>query len=110
MVNGFPELVYRDSKEDQLNLEPNALSIDLLRAVYRSPDLPLHVRMRAAGLAIPYECARLGITYNATESDFAALLDARIKRHQEAKLIEHQPQVETKPQLPRVPDRRFRRI
>jgi hypothetical protein len=48
------------------------------------------------------------------ENSFAALLDARIaklKPMDEAKLIEHSPpKVEVKPALPRVPDKRFRRI
>ena len=32
-MSGFPELVYEDRKEDRLGLGPNAMSIDLLRAV-----------------------------------------------------------------------------
>ena len=35
-MSGFPELVYEDRKEDRLGLGPNAMSIDLLRAVYRN--------------------------------------------------------------------------
>jgi hypothetical protein len=53
--------------------------------------------------------------------DFATLLDQRLKRLEEMKLLEAndakvidqletKPQVETKPPLARTPDRRFRRI
>jgi hypothetical protein len=111
-MSGFPELFYEDRKEDQLNLGPNGMSIDLLRQVYRNPSIPLPVRMRAAISCLPFETPKLAVTYQASESDFASLLDQRIKRYQEMKLIAHQPQpaVETRPPLPRVPDRRFRRI
>jgi hypothetical protein len=107
MVNGFPELVYKDRKEDQLDLGPNGTSLDLLRAVYRNPDLPLHTRMRAAMACLKHEHPSLGITFQTTnETDFAKLLDERIARHQ-GKLIEHRPQTETKP-MP-IADRRFLR-
>jgi hypothetical protein len=111
MVNGFPELIYKDGKEDQLDLGPNGTSLDLLRAVYRNSGLPLHTRMKAAMSCLPHEVPKLGITFQASESDFAKLLDERIKRH-EAKLIDHQPppSVEVKPPLARTGDRRFRRI
>jgi hypothetical protein len=90
----------------------------LLRAVYQNPEVPLSVRMRAAIAALPFEAPKLAVTYQASEQDFATLLDARIER---MKLIEQAkpeptnggkpaPQVEVKPPLPRVPDRRFRRI
>lgn len=82
----------------------------LLKEVYQNPEVPLPVRMRAAIAAIPFETPKLAVTAQVSENDFAALLDARIKRHEQAKLIEHQPQVETKPPLPRVPDRRYRRV
>jgi hypothetical protein len=58
---------------------------------------------------LPHEHPKLGITFQASETDFANLLDARIARHQ-AKLIDHQrPAVEVKPPMP-IADRRFRRI
>src|SRR5260370_23758261 len=71
-----------------LQLDPNAISLDLLRAVYRNPALPLSVRIRAATAALPHEVPRLAVTYQASEQDFATLLDARLKRIQEMKLIE----------------------
>jgi hypothetical protein len=70
------------------------------------------MRLRAAGLAINYEHSRLSVTYEANEQDFAQLLDQRLKRVQEMKLIEAKPQpVDVKPPMPRVGfDKRFRRI
>jgi hypothetical protein len=69
--------------------------------------------MRAAGLALPHEVPRLMVQAQVSENDFATLLDQRIKRYQDAKLIEHQPPppaVEVKAPLARTIDRRYRRI
>jgi hypothetical protein len=79
------------------------------------------VRMRAAGLAIPYEVPKLAVTAMVTENDIATLLDRRIKRYEEMKLIEAKPNkvIEATPTngekvdarlRPPVPDRRYRRI
>ena len=116
-MSGFPELVYEDRKEDQLNLGPNSMSIDLLRAVYRSPTIPLPVRLRAAIAALPHETPKLGVTVLVNDQDFATLLDARIKRMEQQMSGEPQPQTIDQPQtieapkpLPRLADRRFRRM
>ena len=80
----------------EIEIGPNGTSLDLLQAIYRNPSMPLHTRMRAAMSCLPHEHPKLGITFQASETDFANLLDAgiaRIKRYEEAKkLIEHQPQ------------------
>jgi hypothetical protein len=91
----------------------------LLKAVYKSPDVLLAVRMRAAMACLAFETPKLAVTVQITEQDFATLLDRRLKRLEEMKLIEANgakvidasPQpVETKPPLARTPDRRFRRF
>ena len=91
----------------------------LLKAVYQNPEVPLSVRMRAAMACLPFETPKLAVTAQITEQDFATLLDRRLKRLEEMKLIEANgakvidasPQpVETKPPLARTPDRRFRRF
>ena len=103
--------IFEDREESLMEIGPNGMSIDLLRAVYRNPSIPLPVRMRAAIACLPFETPKLAVTAQVSENDFAALLDQRIKRLEEAKLIEHQPQqVETKPIMPRLSDRRYRRI
>src|SRR5262245_4966236 len=92
----------------------------LLKAVYQNSEVPLSVRMRAAMACLPFEVPKLAVTAQITEQDFATLLDRRLKRIEEMKLIEAtngakvidaQPQpVETKPPLARTNDRRFRRF
>ena len=90
----------------------------LLKAVYQNPEVPLSVRMRAAMACLPFEVPKLAVTAQITEQDFATLLDRRLKRLEEMKLIEAngakvidaKPQVEVKPPLARTPDRRFRRF
>jgi len=113
--------LFEDGKHQPDNVEigPNDISIDLLRAVYRANHLPLHTRMRAAMAALKHEVPALIATAVVNEGSFADLLDRRLKRLEEMKLIEAtngakvidaEPQIETKPPLARTPDRRFRRF
>ena len=119
MVTGFPELMYQAKEDKQLDLGPTASSLDLLQAIYRDPSIALTTRMRAAMACLPHEVPRLAVTAQVTEGNFADLLDRRLKRIEEMKLLEANgakvidapPQpVETKPPLARTPDRRFRRF
>jgi hypothetical protein len=118
----------RRMEEPSIELPPNATAHDLLRLVYRSADLPLTTRMRAAMAAIPYETPKLAVTALVQESDLATLLDRRLEKLKQmrngndAKLIEQPaipkpieaPVVEIKPtdvrSPPRSNDRRFRRF
>jgi hypothetical protein len=63
-----------------VQLRPEAKSLDLLRAVYRNPSIPLPVWIRCAVAALPFEMSKLTVTAMVTEQDFATLLDQRIKR------------------------------
>ena len=116
-MNGLPSFA------DPANLEPtqrpeaielasDAMSLDLLRAVYRNRDLSLPVRMRAAIEAAPYEHPKLSATAYMSGQDFGALLDARLARNAPAKQIAppvpHDP-AELLPKSPASSDRRFRR-
>jgi len=88
-------------------------SLELLQAIYCNDELPLPTRMRAAMAVLPFESPKLAVTAQVSESDFAALLDRRLKRIEEMKLIEAEPTngaPEIKQPLPRVADRGFRRI
>jgi hypothetical protein len=38
----------------ELDFPPNGMSIDLLRAVYRNPSIPLPVRIRCAVTTLPH--------------------------------------------------------
>jgi hypothetical protein len=104
--------VFEDRKENLIEIGPNGMSIDLLRAVYRNPSIPLPVRIRCAVAALPFEMPKLAVTAMVTEQDFATLLDQRIKRMEQMERSEAQPQtIEAKPPpLPRLADRRFRRV
>lgn len=87
------------------------IALEFLQAIYCNNDLPLPTRMRAAMAALPFESPKLAVVAQVTERDFAALLDARLKRMEQAAVIDAKPpQVEVKPPLPRLPDCRFRRI
>jgi hypothetical protein len=83
----------------------------LLKAVYQCPEVPLSVRMRAAMACLPFETPKLAVTAQVSEGNFAELLDRRLKRLEElklidangAKVIDAKPQpVETKPPLART--------
>src|SRR5262245_45282090 len=108
-----------EAQQDQhLELGPTAISLDLLRAVYRDPTQQLSTRMRAAMACLPFEAPKLAVTAVVTENDIATLLDKRIARYEQmqqatnAKLIEAKPNEEKVDARlpPSIPDRRFRRI
>ena len=101
--------IFEERKEAPLDFPPNGMSIDLLRAVYRSASIPLPVRLRAAIAALPHEVPRLAVTALVNEQSFAELLDRRIKRMEAMNGNQPQP-IEAKPPLPRLADRRFRRL
>src|SRR5258707_14639166 len=102
----------------ELEFPPNGQSIDLLRAVYRNPSIPLPVRLRAAIAALPHETPRLAVTALVNEQSFAELLDRRLKKMAELEdgkspmtVVEGpKAEVEIRPPLPRTLDRRFRRF
>ena len=62
----------RRMTETPVDLGPNGLSIDLLRAIYRNPAFDLSVRMRAAQIAINFECPKLAVVAQITENDLVA--------------------------------------
>jgi hypothetical protein len=91
---------------------------DFLRAVYLDEKLPLSVRMRAAIELMPYSYPKLAVVAQVTEQGFAELLDRRLKK---LKAMEKngskaiaidgpKPEIVAKPPLPRISDRRYRRM
>jgi hypothetical protein len=102
-----------------ISIGPNATSLDLLQAVYRNPSIPLPVRIRCAGLALPHEHPRLMVQAQLTEDDFATILERRIHNYERIKnggVIEaakiDKPEIEPSDArlAPRLADRRFRRM
>jgi len=104
----------RIEAQQALQLRPDATSLELLQAVYRNPSMALPVRIRWAMAALPFEHPKLQVVSQVTENSFAEILERRIRRFAEmenAKVIEKPPpKVEVKPPLPRLSDRRFRRL
>jgi hypothetical protein len=91
--------------------------LSFLKAVYMNAELPLSVRMRAAIEVLPFTHPKLAVTAVVSEQDFATVLDRRLKRLEEMKLIEAKPTIDGVERKavdvrlpPVVPDRRFRRI
>ena len=100
-----------------LELPPNATSLDLLRAIYRNPNAELTTRIRCAMACLQYEHPRLAVTAMVSEQSFAEVLERRLKKlrdmEQNGKAIEaHKsvPDIEIRPPMPRVSDRRYRRM
>jgi hypothetical protein len=82
----------------KIQIGPEDTSLDLLQAVYRSPYIPLHTRMRAAALAIPHEHPRLSamaLVHN--EGDMAERLDRAIERSNSARLVNGAKLIEAQP-------------
>src|SRR5262245_2224174 len=76
-------------RRQEIEIPADGISLDLLRAVYRNNQLPLTTRMRAAIAALPFEVPKLEVTAVVSEQEFATVLDRRLKRIQEMKLLEN---------------------
>ena len=103
-----------DERPDTIEVGPNGTSLDLLQAVYRCASLPLVTRMRAAMACLQYEHPRLAVVAQINEQSFAELLERRLQNMERiangnGKMIEAK-QVETKTPMPRLADRRYRRV
>ena len=94
-MDGFLDLRSRAAQQDPEAIEigPDGNSLDLLRAVYRSIELPLTTRMRAAMAALKHEVPALAVQALITEQDIATVLDRRIANYErlerERKLLQH---------------------
>jgi hypothetical protein len=71
---------------DQIEAEAEAAApdgrtaLELLQAIYRDKRNPVHLRMRAASVAIPFEQPKLAVTTNINAGDLGDLLDRAINR------------------------------
>jgi hypothetical protein len=91
-------LVEDEPKQIEIEIEPDATSLDLLQQVYRNPSLPLMTRMRAATAALPHEHPRLAVTAMITDDDFASQLDQAVERSRRVSptMVEGKPMIEEK--------------
>src|SRR5262249_43032242 len=87
-------------------------SLEFLQAVYTDDEMPLHTRMRAAMACLPFESPKLLATAVLNEDSFAELLERRLRKLDEMKLIEgngatpveqSEPEPVTKPQAEPAP-------
>src|SRR5262245_22456238 len=101
----FADPANLEPKTDKaFELEPNATSLNLLQAIYRSSSVPLSTRMRAAGMALQFEHPKLGISVNLPwNDDFADRLTRAVERSSRVMKMIDQPKIID--QSP-VPDRR----
>jgi len=82
-------------------------ALDLLRTVYRSPEIPLSTRMRAAIAALPFEVPKLAVTAQINSDDFADRLARAVNRSSRVmKMIDPPKIIEQSP----LSDRRLRRV
>jgi hypothetical protein len=103
MPKAVDEALERDERErerrlSELELDANG-SLGLLQSIYRSPTMPLSVRMRAAIEALPFEHPKLSVIASLNGGDFADRLEKAFTRS--GKVIEVEP---TRPKTI-VPDR-----
>jgi hypothetical protein len=110
--------LFEEKRETGLELSPNATSLDLLRAIYRSPHAELTTRIRCAMACLQYEHPKLAVVAQVTDEGFVELLDRRLKKlaameqnGTKAVAIDGpKPEIEIRPPMPRVADRRYRRM
>ena len=78
-----------DAAKSAFEIGPNGMGLDLLRAVYRNVGVDLSIRIRCAMACLPFESPKLAVTAVVSEQDFATVLDRRLKRIEEMKLLEN---------------------
>src|SRR5262249_31442836 len=66
-------------------------ALEFLQAIYMNDELPLLTRVRVAIACLPFESPKLIATAVMNEGSFADLLERRLKRIEQMKLLENKP-------------------
>jgi hypothetical protein len=116
-LNSIPQEKPRESDIDQVleALPYDHTALQLGQALYRCRSLSWRERWHIGKHILQFESPKLGVTAMVNEQDFAAILDRRLKRMAQ---MDQQPpsqgpqtqMIETPRPLPRLNDRRYRRI
>ena len=98
--------------------EEGVTSLKFLQTIYRNPEVPLPVRMKAAAIAIEYELPRLAVTATINSGDLAVQSSRAIEKQN--RMIETKPMIEGSANVstgdtkslngkPTIIDRRYRK-
>jgi hypothetical protein len=87
LANKVDEVLDRIEARRAVGVEAKATPLEFLQAVYCNPDLPLSARLKAAVEAAQYIHPRLSVSGVIESQNLGALLDARLKRLAEMKLL-----------------------
>jgi hypothetical protein len=123
-LNSIPQERPRESDIDQVleALPHDHTALQLGQALYRCRSLSWRERWHIGKHILQFESPKLGVTAMVNEQDFAALLDRRLARmaqleanngqRPQSQIIDHtiDQTIETPKPLPRIADRRFRRM
>jgi hypothetical protein len=95
MDGDFDPFVLRPEEPEGAIIDPASPTpgSDYLEAIVRDPRQDKYFRARCARDLLAYERPKLAVTALTTPEDFAARLDAAIRRSEKARAIDHEPPV-----------------
>jgi hypothetical protein len=91
MAETIYEILDRIEAQDELDLPPNATSLDFLRTVYRDASQSLPMRMRAAIAALAFEVPKLSVNANISAAGFADRMERMMASRGMSAVIDARP-------------------